>query len=113
MYIFSRRQDEPVGEERSEVLSKLALQLESMECKVDGTTTDLEKVQEKVNLAMTSISIVQEEQVQVVKQLKSIIGGVWHVDWRQHHGDSAILGVNNISRPTATSSTTAAPTATG
>jgi hypothetical protein len=59
MYIFSRRQDEPVGEERSEVLSKLALQLESMECKVDGTTTDLEKVQEKVDLAMTSISIVQ------------------------------------------------------
>jgi hypothetical protein len=41
-----------------EGLSKLARQLESIERKVGGTTSNLEKVQEKVDLAMTSISIV-------------------------------------------------------
>jgi hypothetical protein len=57
-----------------EVLSRLALQLESIERKVDDTPADLEKVQERVDLTMSSISVVQEEQVQVIKLLKSVTG---------------------------------------
>jgi hypothetical protein len=35
--------------------------LESIEKKVDGTTMELGMVREQVNLAMTSISMIQEE----------------------------------------------------
>jgi hypothetical protein len=42
-----------------EVLTKLASQLASIKCKVDDSTTDLGRVHEPVNLAMTSISQVQ------------------------------------------------------
>jgi hypothetical protein len=45
-----------------EALSKLISQLQSIE-KVDGNAIDLLLVQEKVDLAITSISVVQEEQV--------------------------------------------------
>jgi hypothetical protein len=46
-----------------EALSWLTSQLESIEKKVDGNTLNLRTVYEKVNHAMTSISLIQEEQV--------------------------------------------------
>jgi hypothetical protein len=44
-----------------EVLTKQAAHLEAIKRKVDLTTADLGKVHEKVDLAMSSISVVQEE----------------------------------------------------
>jgi CII-binding regulator of phage lambda lysogenization HflD len=57
-----------------EVLTKLASQLASIERKVDDNTADLSRVHEQVNLAMTSISQVQEEQALVTKQMKGTTG---------------------------------------
>jgi hypothetical protein len=54
------------------VLTRLASHLEAIERKVDNTSVDLGKVQEQVDLAMTSLSLVQDEQVHVSKQLKSL-----------------------------------------
>jgi hypothetical protein len=54
-----------------ESITKLAEQLQSMEQKMDKFSGDLGAVQTKVDLTMTSISLVQEEQVQVAKFIKS------------------------------------------
>jgi hypothetical protein len=48
-----------------EALSKLTSQLPFIEKKVDGNSTDLGTVREKVNLSMASINVVREEQAQV------------------------------------------------
>jgi hypothetical protein len=53
-------------------LVRLAVHLDAIERKVDLTTTDWGKVHNKVDLTMSSLSIVQEEQVQVHKQLKTM-----------------------------------------
>jgi hypothetical protein len=53
-----------------EVLSRLMTQLESIERKVDCNIADLEKV----DLAMTSLSGLQEEHVSVMKQLQMVAG---------------------------------------
>jgi hypothetical protein len=55
-------------------LFRLTMQLESIERKVEGNAANLENVREKVDLAMTSLSKVQEEQVSVAKQLKTVAG---------------------------------------
>jgi hypothetical protein len=52
-------------------LTKLMSQLESIEKKVNNNSVDLGTVREKVNLVMTSISLVKEEEAQVARQLKS------------------------------------------
>jgi hypothetical protein len=52
-------------------INKLTTQLASMEQKVDRFTGDLGMVQTKVDLEMTSINLVQQEQVQVTKLLKN------------------------------------------
>jgi hypothetical protein len=54
-----------------DALSALTEKLASLEKKVDSYGGDLGKVQEKVDLAMQSISLVQQEQVQVAKTLRS------------------------------------------
>jgi hypothetical protein len=41
-----------------EVLTRLAPYLDAIECMVDGTLADFRKVQEKVDLAMKSVSLV-------------------------------------------------------
>jgi hypothetical protein len=46
-----------------ESITKLAKQLQSMEQKMDKFSGDLGVVQTKVDFAMTSISLVQQEQV--------------------------------------------------
>jgi hypothetical protein len=51
-------------------LFQLTLQLVSIENKVNNNTLDLGTVHEKVNLAMTSITLIQEEQVQVAQRLQ-------------------------------------------
>jgi hypothetical protein len=45
--------------------------LELIEKKVDGNSVELGTVREQVNLAMTSILLIQEEQVQVTQRLQS------------------------------------------
>jgi phage-related minor tail protein len=57
-----------------DALSTLTEKLASLEKKVDSYGGDLGKVQEKVDLAMQSISLVQQEQVQVAKTLRSQAG---------------------------------------
>lgn len=51
-------------------ITKLTEKLGSLEQKMDLYWTNLGKVHAKVDLAMTSISLVQQEQVNVVKVLK-------------------------------------------
>jgi hypothetical protein len=57
-----------------DALSTLTEKLASLEKKVDSYGGDLRKVQEKVDLAMQSISLVQQEQVKVAKTLRSQAG---------------------------------------
>jgi hypothetical protein len=57
-----------------EVLVKLFAHLEVIERKVDSRVADLGKVQEKVDLAMTSLSLVRDERAQVTKQMNSLSG---------------------------------------
>jgi septation ring formation regulator EzrA len=54
-----------------DVLSWLTSQLASIEKKVGSMAVGLSKVQEKVDLAMTTISLVQEEQVLVANQSRA------------------------------------------
>jgi CII-binding regulator of phage lambda lysogenization HflD len=83
-------------------LTKLMSQLESIEKKVNNNSVDLGTVREKVNLVMTSISLVKEEEAQVARQLKSVPPpyGV--------PGGARIIGANsdryaNSATPTASS----------
>jgi hypothetical protein len=54
-----------------EAFSRLTFQLASIEKKVDSTATGLGRVQEKVDLAMITISSDQEEHVLVANQLRT------------------------------------------
>jgi hypothetical protein len=53
-----------------EALSRLTSQLVAIELKVDSNAANLGQVREKVDLVMTTISNVQEGQVQVANQLR-------------------------------------------
>ena len=55
-------------------ITKLTEKLESLEQKVDAYGGDLGQVQAKVDLAMTSLSLVQQEQMNVVKTLRAAHG---------------------------------------
>jgi hypothetical protein len=80
-----------------DALSTLTEQMLSLEKKVDSHGTDLRKVA-KVDLAMQSISLVQQEQVNVAKPLKQHMGGA-----STPPADSRVLGPS--SGTPATSST--------
>jgi hypothetical protein len=80
-----------------EALSTLTEKLLSLEKKVDSYGGDLGKVQEKVDLVMQSISLVQQEQVKVAKSLKLQMGGTAQV-----HLDDSVIGPTPSTSSTST-----------
>ena len=54
---------------------KLTEKLDSLETKVNTFSRDLTAVSTNVDLTMSSISLVQQEQVQVSRKLRGTLGG--------------------------------------
>jgi hypothetical protein len=91
-----------------EVLTKLMTHLKSIKRKVDTNISDLGMVWEKVELTMTSINMVQEDQVDFAKLLKKNLGINQRSNWRRYHGCGPshgvdFLGRHKVSSPTTTS----------